>query len=60
MAGPATLAKLKVFAEMTPEIVKRSELSASGAAETQGGASTAGTAPAPKRSIWGTIKGLFS
>jgi Putative peptidoglycan binding domain len=38
-AGPATLAKMSLFKEMTPEVVKKSELPA--------GAAPAAPAPAP-------------
>ncbi|MDC7785841.1 peptidoglycan-binding protein [Rhodoplanes sp. TEM] len=58
MAGPATLAKTGIFKEMTPDIVKRSEVGA----PASGGAAPGGeaaTEPAPSRSIWGTIKSFF-
>ncbi|CAA0095405.1 Uncharacterised protein [Starkeya nomas] len=54
-AGPATLAKLALFKELTPDVVSKAELTpGSGPVE----ASAAGEAPA--KSIWGTIKGFFS
>jgi hypothetical protein len=53
MAGPDTLAKMSLFAEMTPDVVAKSRVPAGGAP------SAAPPASAPKRSIWGTIKGLF-
>ena len=69
MAGPATLAKMSLFKEMTPEVVKRSEIVVGAAAPAAAGvpsaAPTAGAsmappeAEAPKRSIWGTIKSFF-
>lgn len=65
LAGPATLAKMSAFREITAEVVKKSEVPA-GAAPSTGSAAPAGApsgtpaAEAPKRSIWGTIKSLFS
>lgn len=68
MAGPETLAKMALFKEMTPEVIKRSQVTvgSTASAATAGGtaASTVGTtaspeAAAPKRSVWGTIKGFF-
>jgi len=66
LAGPATLAKMSLFKEITVEVVKKSEM-APGAAPAAGAAPAGGTAPAgeahaeaPKRSIWGTIKSFFS
>lgn len=54
MAGPATLAKMSLFKEITPEVVKKSESKAAAPV-----AADAAAAPAPKKSIWGSIKGLF-
>ncbi|MBS7545815.1 peptidoglycan-binding domain-containing protein [Ancylobacter oerskovii] len=54
--GPATLAKLGLFAQITPEVVSKSQISPQDAAPTE--ASAAGEAPA--KSIWATIKGFFS
>jgi peptidoglycan hydrolase-like protein with peptidoglycan-binding domain len=65
LAGPATLAKMSLFKEMTPEVVKKSEMGAGAApAASKPAAGAPGTAPghaeeAPKRSIWATIKGMF-
>jgi peptidoglycan hydrolase-like protein with peptidoglycan-binding domain len=66
LAGPATLAKMSLFKEMTAEVVKKSELPAGAAPAAKPApgapAAPAGTAPhvdAPKRSIWATIKGIF-
>ena len=66
LAGPATLAKMSLFKEITVEVVKQSEMPA-GAAPSAGAAPAGSTAPAgeahaeaPKRSIWGTIKSFFS
>jgi peptidoglycan hydrolase-like protein with peptidoglycan-binding domain len=65
LAGPATLAKMSLFKEMTADVVKKSELPA-GAAPAPKPAPGAPAAPgsaapaeAPKRSIWATIKGIF-
>jgi peptidoglycan hydrolase-like protein with peptidoglycan-binding domain len=71
-AGPATLAKMSLFKEMTPEVVKKSELpaSASPAAPAPAAPKAAPAAPhaapsasasveAPKRSIWASIKGML-
>src|SRR5882757_1514209 len=59
LAGPETLAKMTLFKEITAEVVKKSVTTAS-AAPTAGAAPAGGAAEAPKRSIWGTIKGFFS
>ena len=71
LAGPATLAKMTMFKEMTPEVVKKSELPAGTAASAPAAPKAAPAAPtapapadaghveAPKRSIWGTIKSFF-
>jgi peptidoglycan hydrolase-like protein with peptidoglycan-binding domain len=51
MAGPATLAHMKLFKEITDETVKASQVpSVAGAAAAAG---------AGMRSIWDTIKGVF-
>ena len=66
LAGPATLAKMTLFKEMTAEVVKKSETASGPAAAPAPGAAPAGApageahAEAPKRSIWGTIKSFFS
>lgn len=54
-AGPATLAKLAIFTEITPATVSKSQVTP-GAAPVE--ASVAGESPAS--SIWSTIKGFFS
>ncbi len=59
LAGPATLAKMSPFKEMTADVVKKSQVAA-GTAAAPGAAPAAGAAAAPKHSIWGTIKGFFS
>jgi peptidoglycan hydrolase-like protein with peptidoglycan-binding domain len=63
LAGPATLAKMSVFKEMTADIVKKSE-TAGGSSAPAGSKPAPGAAPgsaaqAPTRSIWATIKGMF-
>jgi peptidoglycan hydrolase-like protein with peptidoglycan-binding domain len=65
LAGPATLAKMSLFKEMTAEVVKKSELPAGAAPAAPKASGTApapadaGHAEAPKRSVWATIKGIF-
>ena len=60
MAGPATLAKMNMFKEMTPDVVRKSEVSVSGGAATTTTTTAAGgEQAAPKRSIWATIKSFF-
>ena len=63
-AGPATLAKLGIFAEITPDIVSKSQISGSTAPTptqaTASGQPAATAAEAPARSIWSTIKSFFS
>ena len=55
IAGPATLAKMSLFKEITPAVVQKSQMPA-GSAPTGGTAS--GTASGT-RSIWDTIKSIF-
>jgi peptidoglycan hydrolase-like protein with peptidoglycan-binding domain len=72
LAGPATLAKMSGFKEMTAEVVKKSEAGHAPAAPSAGaapGPATPGTAtpgtthtadatpPAPTKSIWGRLFG---
>jgi peptidoglycan hydrolase-like protein with peptidoglycan-binding domain len=71
LAGPATLAKMSLFKEMTPEVVRKSEVAAGaaaapaapkpapGAPQAAPSSTAAGHVEAPKRSIWATIKGMF-
>jgi peptidoglycan hydrolase-like protein with peptidoglycan-binding domain len=73
LAGPATLAKMSLFKEMTPEVVKKSEVApgaapapapaapkpAPGAPQAAPSSTAAEHVEAPKRSIWATIKGIF-
>jgi peptidoglycan hydrolase-like protein with peptidoglycan-binding domain len=71
LAGPATLAKMSLFKEMTPEVVRKSEVAAAvaaapaapkpapGAPQPAPSSTAAGHVEAPKRSIWATIKGMF-
>jgi peptidoglycan hydrolase-like protein with peptidoglycan-binding domain len=66
LAGPATLAKMSLFKEMTPDVVKKSELPAGAPTAPKAAPSGAAPAPAdaghteaPKRSVWATIKGIF-
>jgi peptidoglycan hydrolase-like protein with peptidoglycan-binding domain len=71
LAGPATLAKMSLFKEMTPEVVKKSEVAAGaapappapkpapGTPQAAPSGTPAGPVEAPKRSIWATIKGMF-
>lgn len=47
-AGPATLAHMKLFKEITPETIKASQVP-----------NVAGAAAAGVRNIWDTIKGVF-
>ncbi len=57
VAGPATLAHMKLFKEITPDTVKSSQVPGSvvGAAK-----SAAADAGAGLRNIWDTIKGVFN
>ena len=57
MAGPETLSQMKLFTEMTPAVVQQSQVPAS---SVEGGPAEAGTKPAARRSIWDTIKSIFS
>ncbi len=71
IAGPSTLAQMKLFKEITPETVKMSQISAGSAASsaaTAAPAAAAGGQPAGMAtaeasagggSIWDTIKGIF-
>ena len=69
MAGPTTLAKMNEFADFTEETVQRAEVQPDeehfesedmpeikGSEPVQGSAA----APAPKKSLWGKVKGWFS
>jgi peptidoglycan hydrolase-like protein with peptidoglycan-binding domain len=66
LAGPETLARMRIYAQITAETVERSQVPAAMAAPpptTQAAPtpSPPGAAPAPaRRSIWDTVKGLFS
>lgn len=70
MAGPATLAKMSSFAEVTEETIQKSEVTAEeeqafeseDMPEIQGAEAVKGAAsePAPKKSVWGKVKGWFS
>jgi peptidoglycan hydrolase-like protein with peptidoglycan-binding domain len=55
IAGPATLAKISIFKEITPAVVQKSQMSA-GSAAASGAAS--GTSSGT-RSIWDSIKSIF-
>jgi peptidoglycan hydrolase-like protein with peptidoglycan-binding domain len=63
LAGPATLAKMTLFKEMTADVVKKSETAGGGSAPAGAkpapGAAPGSAAQAPTRSIWATIKGMF-
>jgi peptidoglycan hydrolase-like protein with peptidoglycan-binding domain len=75
LAGPATLAKMSVFKEITAEVVRKSELPAGttptptaatptpkpapGAPAAPASTTGPGHVEAPKRSVWATIKGMF-
>ena len=67
-----TLAKLNIFKDLTADVVKRSEVSASAVAGASAPVNTSGAPPsaaaeaaakeaakAPAKSIWGTIKSFF-
>jgi len=69
MAGPATLAKMSEFAEFTAETVEKAEVQpdeehfdSEPLPEIQGSAPVQGSSaePAPKKSLWGKVKGWFS
>ena len=53
IAGPATLAKMNIFKEITPAVVQKSQMPMDSAAAGTG----SGTSSA--RSIWDSIKGIF-
>ena len=59
MAGPVTLAKMKLFAEMTPAVVAKSVMTEA-AAVTAGASAVVGAAATKLRSIWDTVKGWVS
>lgn len=66
-AGPATLAKLPAFASVvTAATVAASQLPAGATATGEamptapGATADASAAPAPSKSVWGTVKGWFS
>ena len=61
-AGPATLAHLKLFPQITPDTVKASQVPASSVPAVAGAPSVAAVAAdagAGLRSIWDTIKSVF-
>ena len=62
-AGPATLAQMKLFKEVTPETVKMSQVSAPAGGGAAPAAAAAGTAQASTggglRSIWDTITSIL-
>ena len=55
IAGPATLAKMNIFKEITPAVVQRSQMPAGSATPP---ATPSATSSAP-RSIWDSIKSIF-
>ncbi|MFT0862247.1 peptidoglycan-binding domain-containing protein [Ancylobacter sp. G4_0304] len=57
-AGPATLAKLALFAQITPAVVAKAQITPEAAKEA--GVTEASVAEAPARSIWATIKSFFN
>jgi peptidoglycan hydrolase-like protein with peptidoglycan-binding domain len=57
LAGPATLAQMKLFKEVTAETVKMSQVPASGAAA--GAAPAAATAGATQASTGGGLRGIW-
>ena len=60
MAGPATLAHMKLFPEVTDATVKASQVPASSIPDIAGAAkNVAADAAAGVRSIWDTIKSVF-
>ena len=58
VAGPATLAQMKLFKEITPDTVKASQVSASSIPEAA--KNVAADAGAGLRSIWDTLKSFVS
>ena len=58
VAGPATLAQMKLFKEITPDTVKASQVSASSITEAAKG--VVADAGAGLRSIWDTIKSIVT
>ncbi len=69
MAGPATLAKMTTFEEITPEVVEKAEVQpdeehfeAEPMPETAAMDATPSTASViePPKSVWGKVKGWFS
>jgi peptidoglycan hydrolase-like protein with peptidoglycan-binding domain len=62
LAGPTTLAQMRVFKEITADTVKSSQVPASTVTEPAGATKTAATATAAgtgPRSIWDTVKSAF-
>lgn len=62
MAGPTTLAQMKLFKEVTPETVKMSQVPASSIPAAAGAPVAAGTAQAGAgglRSLWDTITSIL-
>jgi murein L,D-transpeptidase YcbB/YkuD len=60
VAGPATLAHMKLFKEVTADTVKSSQVPASSIPDVAGAArNVAADAAAGVRSIWDTIKSVF-
>jgi peptidoglycan hydrolase-like protein with peptidoglycan-binding domain len=61
MAGPETLARMQLFAEITPKVVELSQVPASAVEAPPAHAAAPTPAPAPaRRSIWDTVKSFFS
>jgi peptidoglycan hydrolase-like protein with peptidoglycan-binding domain len=59
LAGPLTLARMKLFTEMTQEVVEKSQVPASVVEAPAKAAAPPAAAPA-RRSIWDTVKSFFS
>ncbi len=62
LVGPDTLAKMNIFAEITPEVINAA-IALDDAGDEPPPVTNAdfGTAPAPeRRSLWARVKGLFS
>ena len=59
LAGPATLAQMKVFKEITADTVKSSQIPASVVVDAPGAAKATSDTGAAVRSIWDTIKSAF-